>query len=80
MADYEKPQVIGRWWNGHWGTMARRDIRLTRQIDGTLLLEWWGDKGLIDDRKTYPAGSTQALLDAHALIDKDGGDGWKDML
>jgi hypothetical protein len=24
-------EVVGRWWNGIWGRLARRDIWLTRQ-------------------------------------------------
>ena len=23
-------ELVGRWWNGHWGRMARRDIWLSR--------------------------------------------------
>jgi hypothetical protein len=80
MADEQKPQVKGRWWNGQWGTMARRDIRLTHNPDGTALLEWWSGDDRLGGTRTYPAEQRyMGLIHAHELIDRDGGDGWVDL-
>jgi hypothetical protein len=78
MADEQKPQVIARWWNGHWGGMAKRDIKLTRETDGTLLLRWWGRD--VDQQRTFPADQqAEATTWVLGLIDRDGGGGWIDL-
>jgi hypothetical protein len=71
-------EVVGRWWNGIWGRLARRDIWLIRQTrwlvrarqgdseSGTVL--WWR----YDSQQ-----QAQAMVDR--LIQADGPDSWREL-
>jgi hypothetical protein len=78
MADHAFPQVIGRWWNGHWGTMRKRDISLTREPDGTLTVRWWDCRGDIGSQTFTAEQYAEADVLRRWLITQDGGD-WVDL-
>jgi hypothetical protein len=71
-------EVVGRWWNGIWGRLARRDIWLIRQTrwlvrarqgdseSGRVL--WWR----YDSQQ-----QAQAMVDR--LIHADGPDSWREL-
>jgi hypothetical protein len=79
MAEQPKREVIGRWWNGSWGRPARRDIKLTREADGSLLLEWWSGDDTLGGTRQYPAEEeAKAVRDVLRLIETAGGQ-WTDL-
>jgi len=75
----EVMRVVGRWWNGRFGRLSRRDIWL--RTDGTL----WrvearrGDGDSPTWRHDYPQ-ETQARAQVRAMIERTGGDiEWRDL-
>jgi hypothetical protein len=34
-------ELVGWWWNGHWGRLARRDVRIYADGEGGFILERW---------------------------------------
>jgi hypothetical protein len=80
-ADMEGQQrrTIGRWWNGTWGRLARRDIRLTREPDGTLLLEWWSGDDTLGGSRRYPAAEEAEAVAAVVRLIEEAGGQWRDL-
>jgi hypothetical protein len=68
--------LAGKWWNGRWGRLAKRDIWLY-QHKGWLVRWRTGDSDSPTDEKHFTDEA-----DARAWVDHlmaTGGDGWRDM-
>lgn len=69
--------LIGRWWNGRFGRIARRDIWLVQTVT-------WQVMYRIGDAETGKAGSSDHETEdaARAAVDDliaSGGDGWREL-
>jgi hypothetical protein len=68
---------VSWWWNGRWGRVARRDIKIYTDGD-----RWWLDdmRGGVEGtvRTTRDLDQTTAIELATSLM--DGSDGWQDMI
>jgi len=72
-------ELVGKWWNGRWGKLARRDIWLYAH-KGWLVQARNGDSNTPKKEWHFPAA---AEAEARAWVDRliaTGGDGWKDMI
>lgn len=74
---YHTVETVGRWWNGRWGTMARRDVWLKRDRD-----QWWvearkGDGDAQVWRRQYADEASARQLVEELLA--RGADEWKDL-
>ena len=70
-------ELVGRWWNGQWGRMGRRDVWLRRRTTW----EVEARQGEADDGKSQRWDFTDeetALDMVHRLMTTAGGE-WKDL-
>ena len=68
--------IIGKWWNGRWGRLARRDVRLIKHTTWQVDALEGGAEGKV---KTWTFDTEEA---ARAMVDRllaTGGDGWRDI-
>jgi hypothetical protein len=67
-------ELIERWWNGHYGRLARRDVWCYKEVATTCRVECRTRK-----TKTWNLADED---DAHALVQRlleTAGDGWIDL-
>jgi len=68
--------VVGKWWNGRWGRLARRDVRLVVETEWRVEALTGGVEGKL---KSWTFNNE---TDARAMVDRlltTGGDGWRGM-
>jgi hypothetical protein len=69
-------EQIGRWWNGIWGRMARREVLLFRQVRWQVLARH-GDADTGSDRTWFFDDEDSARRMVRRLLDTEGPGRWR---
>jgi hypothetical protein len=70
--------VLGRWWNGAWGRLARRDIWLLKQSRWRVLARQGdSDTGRVLDWEFTTEEEARAMV--QRLLDADGPGRWREL-
>jgi hypothetical protein len=70
-------EVVGHWWNGRWGRLARRDVWLHRDDDSWIVAARQGD-GESNVWHSKPSSEAQARTLVADLLAR-GGEHWTDL-
>ena len=66
---------MGKWWNGRWGRLARRDVRLVHdEIWRVEAINGGVDEGKVKQWSFADEAAARAMVDRLLAT---GGDGWK---
>jgi hypothetical protein len=70
--------LAGRWWNGAWGRLARRDVWLLRETRWLVVARQGdSDTGKVMDWEFEKEGDARSMV--HRLLDADGPGRWREM-
>ena len=69
------PDLVQRWWNGRWGRLARRDVRLTHQQRWTVEALDGGAEGKVKTWTFDSEDQARELVTRLLAV----GDGWREI-
>jgi hypothetical protein len=69
------PDLVQRWWNGRWGRLARRDVRLVHQQRWTVEAVDGGVEGKVKTWTFDSEDQARELVNRLLAV----GDGWREI-